>query len=142
MSDIVVDSSVIAKWALVEVDSGKAKRLLVEAPAAGRRLIVLDLALVEAGNAIWKQCYRGEITIDETRECLDLLFSLPVFVEQALPLLPKATELALKYRHAVYDALFVALMQELGVEGVTADEALYAAVRADQPHIVRLRDWS
>jgi hypothetical protein len=39
------------------------------------------------------------------------------------------------------DALFVALAQDLGLRGVTADEPLYNAVHADFPQIILLRNW-
>jgi predicted nucleic acid-binding protein len=47
MFDVVVDSSAAAKWVLDEPDSDQADRLMLDAAAAGTRLIVLDLALVE-----------------------------------------------------------------------------------------------
>ena len=50
-------------------------------------------------------------------------------------------EISAKYHLAVCDALFVALAQELGLTGVTADEPLYLAVRADFPQIILLRNW-
>ena len=65
MSDTVVDSSVVAKWILPEADSPQADRLVVEVAGKGERLIVLDLALVEVTNAIWKRYHRGLVTLDE-----------------------------------------------------------------------------
>ena len=44
MSDLVVDSSVVAKWILPEPDSAHALRLVTDIPTAGRRLFVLELA--------------------------------------------------------------------------------------------------
>jgi len=55
MSDTVVDSSVVAKWVLPESDSPQTHRLITEVALKGERLIVLDLALVEVTNAIWKR---------------------------------------------------------------------------------------
>lgn len=141
MSDTVVDSSVAAKWILPEPDSAQADRLIAEVALKGERLIVLDLAFVEVANAIWKRYYRGLATPDETRQFLDDLLHSPVGVESAVRLLKPALEIAVKYRRAVYDALFVALCQDLGLRGVTADEPLYAAVHADFPQIVLLRNW-
>ena len=37
----------------------------------------------------------------------------------------------MKYHRSVYDALFVALTQDLGLPGITADEPLYNAVHVD-----------
>jgi predicted nucleic acid-binding protein len=140
MSDTVVDSSVVAKWILPEPDSAQAERLIIEVALKGERLIVLDLAFVEVTNAIWKRYHRGLATLDETRQSLDDLLPSPVHFEPAVRLLKPALEIAAKYHRAVYDALFVALCQDLRVQGVTADEQLYNAIHADFPQIILLRN--
>ena len=141
MSDTVVDSSVVAKWILPEPDSPQAERLIIEVALKGERLIVLDLAFVEVTNAIWKRYHRGLATLDETRQCLDDLLGSPVDIEPAIRLLKAALEIAAKYHCAVYDALFVALCQDLRLQGVTADVPLYNAIHADFPQIILLRNW-
>jgi predicted nucleic acid-binding protein len=141
MSDHVVDSSVVAKWILPEPDSSQAQRLISEVALKGERLIVLDLASVEVANAIWKLHHRHLITLDEARQFLDKLLRVPVHVEPAVRLLKPALEIAAKHHRAVYDALFVALSQDLGLQGVTADEPLYQAIHADFPQIILLRNW-
>ena len=40
-----------------------------------------------------------------------------------------------------YDALFVALCQDLGLQGVTADEPLNNVIHTDFPQISLLRNW-
>ena len=52
MSDVIVDSSVLAKCVLREEDSRQAQRLFADMMAAGERVHGLDLALVEVVNAI------------------------------------------------------------------------------------------
>lgn len=141
MSDTVVDSSVVAKWILPEADSAQAQRLISEVAAKGERLIVLDLAFAEVANSIWKRVHRGLASLDEARLFLDDLIRCPVHVEPAIRLLQAALEIAAKYDRAVYDALFVALSQDLGAPGVTADEPLFNAVHADFPQIILLRNW-
>ena len=141
MPDIVVDSSVMAKWVLPEADSPQAQAIIAEAARTGNRLIVLDLVYPEVTNAIWKRHYRGLISLDEARLLLDKLLACPVHVEPAYRLLRPGLEIAAKYRRAAYDALFVALAQDLGLGGVTADEPLHNAVHGDFPSIVLLRDW-
>ena len=141
MSDVVVDSSVVAKWILPEPDSAQAQRLVSEVALKGERLIVLDLAFVEVANAVWKLHHRGLATLDQTRLFLDKLLRIPVHVEPANRLLKPALEIAAKYHRAVYDALFVALRQDLGLQGVTADEPLYNAAHAGFPQIILLRNW-
>ena len=141
MSDTVVDSSVVAKWVLPEPDSDQAHRLISEIALKGDRLIILDLALAEVANAIWKRYHRGLVTLDESQQLLDKLLRSPVDVEPAADLLKPALEIAARHDRAVYDALFIALSQDLGLPGVTADEPLYGAVQADFPQIILLRNW-
>jgi predicted nucleic acid-binding protein len=141
MSDTVVDSSVVAKWVLPEPDSAHAQRLIDEVALKGKRLIVLDLAFVEVTNAIWKRHHRGLATLEEARGFLDDLLHSPVQVETAGRLLKPALEIAARYDRAVYDALFVALCQDLGLQGVTADEPLYHAIHTDFPQVLLLRNW-
>jgi hypothetical protein len=50
---------VAAKWILPEVDSPQADRVIAEVALKGERLIVLDLALIEVANAIWKLHHRA-----------------------------------------------------------------------------------
>ena len=136
-----MDSSVVAKWILPEPDSALAERLITEVALKGERLIVLDLVFVEVTNAIWKLHHRGLVTVEETRQFLDKLLRIPVHVESATRLLQPALEIAVKHQRAVYDALFVALSEDMKLQGVTADEPLYNATHNDFPQIVLLRDW-
>jgi predicted nucleic acid-binding protein len=141
MSDVVADSSVVAKWVLPEADTPLAERVLTDTAAAGGRVIVLDLALVEVANAIWKRCHRKPIAPADVPVLFQLLTRHPLRVEPALPLVAQALDVATRYDRAVYDALFVALARQLGVRGVTADDPLAQAVQADYPEIVRLQNW-
>jgi predicted nucleic acid-binding protein len=46
-----------------------------------------------------------------------------------------------KRHHRGLATLFVALCQDLGLQGVTADEPLYNATHLDYPRIILLRNW-
>jgi predicted nucleic acid-binding protein len=139
MSDIVVDSSVVAKWILPEADSERAQHLITQTAGTSDRLIVLDLIFPEVANAIWKRHRQKLITSSEADSFLSALARCPVHVEPAAGLLASAFEIAVKYDRAIYDALFVALAKERGLRGVTADEPLFNSTRADFPQIVLLR---
>lgn len=128
MSDLVVDSSVAVKWILPEPDSAIALSLMSEVIARGERLVVLDVALVEIANAIWKQYHRSLTTLDIVRRFLDQLLLLPVHVESSRRLLRRAVEIATAYCRSVYDAMFVALAEDLDLPGVTADEPLIRSI--------------
>ena len=92
MSNLVVDSSVVAKWILPEADSAKAQQLFVQTAASGERLIVLDLVFPEVANAIWKRHRQQLIDLSEAKELIDALISSPVSVEPAVSLLVSAFE--------------------------------------------------
>ena len=77
MSDTAVDSSVVAKWILPEADSAQAQRLITDVALKGEGLVVLDLALVEVTNAIWKLHHRKLATLAEARQFLDQLLRAP-----------------------------------------------------------------
>ena len=141
MSDVVLDSCVVAKWFVPEVDSAQAKRLLTDTTSAGNRLVMLDLALVEVTNTIWKKHRQKRMTWSEAEGAFNGLVIAPITVEPAANLLDEAFEIAVRNDRAVYDALFVALARDLNVKGVTSDEPLYNVVHADYPEIVLLRDW-
>ena len=115
MSDLVVDSSVVAKWVFPEADSAKAQQLIVQTAAAGERLIILDLVFPEVANAVWKRHRQQLIDLSEARELLEALVRSPVAVEPAASLLDSAFEIAAKYDRAIYDALFVALSDQLAL---------------------------
>jgi predicted nucleic acid-binding protein len=141
MSNAVVDSSVVVKWVLAEEDSEQAERFLTDVMGDGGQLIILDLALIETTNAVWKRHHRGLIDLAEARRYVRDLLTCPLQINSSSHLLDSALQIAAKYDHAVYDALFVALARELGSQGVTADEPLWRSVHADFPNIVLLREW-
>jgi hypothetical protein len=77
----------VAKWMLAETDSAQAEQLLAEVKSRGDRLLVLELALAEICNVIWKRYLRGLATLEEARGCLDDLLRCPVQVEPSPRLL-------------------------------------------------------
>jgi predicted nucleic acid-binding protein len=126
---LVVDSSVVAKWILPAADSLKAVGL---ADGASTPLIILDLAPIEVANAIFVRQLRDKIPPDEATQFFEVLSSMQVQIVTSCDLLRRGLEIALKYRCAVYDALFVAAVEKLRCDGVTADERFYRAVAGDR----------
>jgi len=141
MSNVIVDSCVVAKWVLAEPDSAKARQLGADTTTSGHKSLALDLVYAEVGNAIWKRHYRGIIDLQTTARCLTDLDSSPLDIHSSRRLLAPAMMVASKYRRSFYDSLFVAHVADLQLPGVTADEPLYRAVHSDHPGIVPLRDW-
>jgi predicted nucleic acid-binding protein len=140
MSDIVLDSSVVVKWFIAESDSDKAEKLFVESKSRGDEFLVLDIALSEVANALWKQCRRKLIKPDEATTFLQELLQVPLRIERSENYLHRAMQVAMTYDRSVYDALFVALAESQGLQGVTADEPLYNVTHVDFPQLVLLRN--
>jgi predicted nucleic acid-binding protein len=139
MSDLAIDSSVVAKWILPESDSAKAQEIITRAAGSSQRLVVLDLTFPEVANAIWKRHRQQQITLLEATAFLAKLTRIPVVVEPAMGLLASAFEIATTYDRAVYDALFVALAQRTGT-GITADEPLFNSTHRKFPQVSLLRN--
>lgn len=142
MSDRAFDSCILARWVIAEDDSPQALEIFRDTAQAGGKIVVLDLALIEVTNVIWKRFHRGLASAAETESMFSDLRALPCSVEPAASYLERSLEVARAYRRSVYDALFVALSEGPGLDGITSDEPLYQAVRADFPNIRLLRDWN
>jgi len=59
-------------------------------------------------------------------------------IHDAVPLLPRAQEIAKKYRRSVYDCLYVALAELEQCEFITADVKLVNALQPAFPFVVSL----
>lgn len=140
MAPLIVDSSVVAKWVLPENDSATAQKLL-ESYRGGDSPLILDLAQVEVANAIYVRMLRGMISPEEAQASFLMLRELPVQIAAMHDLLPRAFQICTTYQCAVYDALFVALVETQDADGVTADAPLVAKVATDFPKIKLLKDW-
>ena len=140
-SDIVVDSSVVAKWILTESDSALAFQLVTDISNRGGHLHVLDLGIIETANAVRNAQHRKLMSEADARVRIAKLLAMSFQIEPAFNRLAMAAEFAIKYSTSVYDALFVALAHELSIQGVTADVPLYKRVSKDFPEIILLQDW-
>jgi len=117
----VVDTSVVIKWYIDgEPDSDSARRLLIGVP----RFAVPDLMFAEVANVLWKKVRRGEISERRAAEIAGLLPDGPFEIYSDYDLMPEALRIAVKYSITSYDASYVALAIELGVEFATTDRKL------------------
>ena len=137
--NIVVDASVAAKWLLVEVDSDKAEALFRAWTAKRVGLLAPEILPAEVASALWKRVMRGLLPAAEAlrlqREFNDLAIPLHPVGE----LVDAALHLALRFRHSVYDGLYLALARETGADFVTADERLFNLTAPGSTRL--LRHW-
>jgi predicted nucleic acid-binding protein len=142
MSLLVLDSCVVAKLVLKEVDSALADQLALDVTTRGDQIAILDLALIECGNIIWKPFRARRVSSTEAKLALETLQESKFSIFRSDALMKKSLDLAMKYDRAFYDTLFVALVDDLQAAGVTADERLVHAIERDFPRVKLLKDWT
>ncbi len=139
MTSLIVDASVAAKWLLAEADSDKAAALFQAWTAERIGLLAPEILPAEVCSALWKRVMRGFLPAGEAVRLQSQFNNLGIPLRPIGELVAVAFDLALRFRHSVYDGLYLALARETGAEFVTADEKLF---RLASPGSARLlREW-
>jgi predicted nucleic acid-binding protein len=137
--NLVLDASVAAKWLLAEADSDKAAALFQAWTAKRVGLLAPELLPAEVTSALWKRVMRGFLPVGEAMRLQNEFTDLGIPLHPIGELVGVAFDLALRYRHSVYDGLYLALAHKTGAEFVTADEKLFKL--ASPGNIRLLRNW-
>ena len=141
MDKIVVDSSVVIKWFVVEPLSAEARRVLDGYQTGALALHAPDLVYAEVGNIVWKKCRFQGLAASDAQQIIDEFQKLPFVLAQTADLLDEALRLAIAHERTVYDALYVALSVREQCPFVTADEKLVNAISATFPNVVWVGNW-
>jgi predicted nucleic acid-binding protein len=129
-SRVVVDSSVIVKWVVAHGEGGldAAAMLLRDQREGTVKLVAPAFAAVEVGNVMR---YIGV----GSEDAAGLLCDIAAFGVHLLPdsheRIRRALELGFEHAISVYDALYLALAQELDCPFVTADRRAFGSVHPD-----------
>jgi predicted nucleic acid-binding protein len=120
----VVDASVLVKWFLHQQEANRDRALaLRELHISGRSTIFIpQLALLEVLNAV-----RFSPTAKEEDGALALEALEDLHLETKPPeiaLVRKANAIAWAYKITIYDAVYVALAEQVGYPLITADETM------------------
>lgn len=137
--NIVVDASVAAKWLLAEADSDKATALFQAWTANRIGLLAPEILPAEVCNALWKRVMRGLLPVGEALRLQSELNGLGIPLHPIGELVDAAFDLSLRFRHSVYDGLYLALARETGADFVTADEKLFKLTSPGSTLL--LREW-
>lgn len=119
---IVVDTSVVVKWA-VEEDGAEAARELI-----GEHLFAPDLLIIELGHVLTKKVRRRELDRGSATIAYTQLPTL-LQITPSRPLGRRAFDLSLLLHHGIGDCYFLALAEAADAEVVTADEVFVRKVR-------------
>lgn len=131
----VLDASVILKWFINEKGSDRALQLRDEFYRGEREIVVPDLLLFEVSNALR---YNPSFDTGEIKEAVKTLFDIGIeIITPTYSLLDKAIELAKNRDLTCYDAIYLALAEEIGFEFITADEKFYKKVGKEmEPNVI------
>lgn len=123
----VVDASVLTKW-FVEGEDRHLALGLRDLHTSGRStLIVSELTFLEILNAIR---YAPKAQEADGAEALHVLENLHLQVKPIqFDTLRKANAIAWGYKITIYDALYVALAEQVGYPLITADEVMVKKLR-------------
>jgi predicted nucleic acid-binding protein len=119
---IVVDTSVVVKWAVEEDGAEAARQFVNRQPAAP------DLLIVEMGHVLTKKVRRRELDRIDAAIAFEQLPRL-LEITSSRPLERRAFELSLSLHHSIFDCYFLALAEAAEAELVTADEVFVQKVR-------------
>jgi predicted nucleic acid-binding protein len=134
----VIDSSVAMKWFVVEALRPKAIRLRDDFKNGTHELLAPDLFPTEIANVLLVIEKAKRIAPGDAATLLaQALLSLPAIIA-AVPLLPRAQEIAKKHQRSVYDCLYVALAELEQCDFVSADDKLVNALQSAFPFVVSL----
>ncbi|HJU64015.1 MAG TPA: type II toxin-antitoxin system VapC family toxin [Candidatus Binatia bacterium] len=120
----VVDASVLVKWFLHQEEADRERALaLRELHISGRStLFVPQLALLEVLNVVR---FSPNAKEEDGELALEALQDLHLETKPAEPaLLRKANAIAWAYKITIYDALYVALAEQVGYPLITSEEAM------------------
>ena len=120
---LVVDASVAVKWLIVEEDSPDARVLLDEEELHAPRLLVSEVA-----NAVWRKVRLDQVDRGAAGQLVATMPDMPVRWHADETICADAVRLAIAHDRPVYDLMYLALAQRLGVRVVTADQRLVNAL--------------
>ena len=128
----VVDASVVIKWFLEEINSGKAFEIWQKHSSKEIFLIVPELIFSEVLNSLRYK----KLNEEELKKVNISLWDCKFNIEMTSKILfEKAIDIALKYNFTIYDSIYIALAQIHETELITADEEL-----AKAPNVKLLND--
>ena len=124
---LVVDASVVVKWYCKEEDTDKALHIRDEYISGIIKISLPDLVILELANTIR---YKKNSTAEDVEDVLNNFVKLRFdIIVPTIELTKKANRLSFKHNITVYDAIYLALAEELGYDFITADEKMYRKIQ-------------
>ncbi len=141
MKRIVIDASVVLKWFLADEEySQSALALLDKYVFFELEIVAPSLLEYEVLNGLQIAGKRGRIPKDKTIMAVEGFLCLEIEKKDISPFCPRIMHFSETYNLTVYDASYLAMADEEGIELVTADNNLYNRVKKDLKWIKWLGD--
>lgn len=136
MTNYVVDTSVAVQYLVEESNSEETKNLF-RSTQDSNKLFLPEFALLECTNVVWKYVRFHGVTPEEANELVKALLSLDIVIVPATGLMPRALEIGLKHKLAIYDSVYIALAENLNYPLITVDKK---QAKASQAEGITLKD--
>lgn len=132
MEEVVLDTSVLAKWFLQEKGSVQAHEYLNRYKKKELDIYVPQIVIPEFGNALY---FGGNFNNQELKESFQAFYSLQLAVVPiTYDLMRIATDMVTRFQLTYYDSLFISLAKIMNIDLVTADrkhhrKEIYSKIR-------------
>jgi len=123
-TNLVLDTSVVAKWFLPEPLSPEADKILEDLRQRKSIVAAPDLVVYEFANILWQRQKKGEISTRQASAIMSDFERLPLELVPGDAIGAQALDIAGKAGCTAYDGAFIALAVELEYMLVTADQRL------------------
>lgn len=139
MTAYVVDASVAVKWLIYEQSSDQA----VAFARSNNRFITPRIIMTEVANALARKSIQGVISSAEAKQQftkLSYFFDEVVDVDDLIPI---ALENACRFRHPIYDLIYLEAAGRSSAQLITADLRFGAKLAGTDlaHHVTLLSDW-
>lgn len=128
MVNYIVDASVLIESVVEGLYTINAENLILNVNPI-TRLLAPEFCLLECTNVIWKRVrfqnmpqLQGEILVDELK-------AIPLQLVSVKSLLPRALQIGLAHKLAIYDSVYIALAERYKFPLITADAKQETAAR-------------
>lgn len=140
MHDLVIDTSLIAKWYLKDEEGFEsADKILEDFKTATVDIFLPTLAIYELGNTFFVSYLRKRLTKDLCKRSFTNLLEYP-FVYRTPPY-EETLNISLKHNVSFYDASYLALALTIPAPFYTGDNRLYKKLRKDYKIIRSLKEY-
>ncbi len=141
-AEAVLDTNVVVKMFFEEEDSERADFLLSQFERGTLKIFIPSFLPIEFINVLWLRVRERLSTRPECEAVLQDFLALlkNMYVVAPTPLLDAVLAKSIELDHAAYDAAFIALANNLGIQFITADAKLYRKLASRSSSAVLLRD--